>query len=73
MAVGFAKAGETNPSTVYCTVSNYRTDGKLEAKNIMVWKEQAKSDKYSLFVHTKNGGTLTGIKGHVTIKKSNGK
>lgn len=70
LAVGFAKAGIDNPSTTYVTVSNKRTDGKLETKSgPHVWKKPLKSGKYRLFIHTK-GGDLEKVSGAVVIVKA---
>lgn len=70
LAVGFAKAGIDNPSTTYVTVSNKRTDGKLEVKSgPHVWKKPLKSGKYRLFIHTK-GGDLEKVSGAVVIVKA---
>lgn len=70
LAVGFAKAGIDNPSTTYVTVSNKRTDGKLEVKSgPHVWKKPLKAGKYRLFIHTK-GGDLEKVSGAVVIVKA---
>ena len=54
LTVGFAKAGDKNPSTVYTTVSNNRTDDELEIHaGPLAWG--GADGKYSLFVHAKSG------------------
>lgn len=68
LIVGFAKPEQKNPSTTYHTISNPRTDGKLEIKSgAMAWKVQ--SGKYSLFIHSTEGA-LTDVNGKVTIVKN---
>ena len=67
---GFAKPGQAKPNPAYCTVSNRRTDGKLEIENnSAIWISPLKPGEYRLFVHTE-GGVLTGVEGTVTITKA---
>lgn len=67
LSVGFAKAGEKRPSTVYKTITNRRMDGKLEVKSdSMVWESPAEPGEYSLFVYAPSG-ELTKVSGQVTI------
>lgn len=67
LAVGFARPGEQNPKTVYHTISNKRSDGKLEVKSdAFQWKDPAGTGKYSLFVHAEDG-ILKNIKGEIII------
>ncbi len=67
---GFAKPGQAKPNPTYCTVSNRRTDGKLEIENnSAIWISPLKPGEYRLFVHTE-GGVLTGVEGTVTITKA---
>lgn len=68
--VGFAKPGQTKPDIRYNMISNRRTDERLEVKSgAMVWKDPVKPGAYSLFVHTE-GGTVTNVKGYITIIKA---
>lgn len=68
--VGFAKPGQTKPDIRYNMISNRRTDERLEVKSgAMVWKDPVKPEEYSLFVHTE-GGTVTNVKGYITIIKA---
>lgn len=69
--VGFAKAGETNPDTVYCHISNKRqNNSKLEiVSDNMVWGDIPGTGIYSLYVHTR-GGNLKNVTGSVRIVKA---
>lgn len=68
--VGFAKAGSGDPSVTYHTVSNHRTDGKLQVRaGGFVWKKPLKPGKYRLFIHTKEGN-LRKVEGAVVIVRS---
>lgn len=68
--VGFAKAGSGDPSVTYHTVSNRRTDGKLQVRaGGFAWKKPLKPGKYRLFIHTKEGD-LRKVEGAVVIVRS---
>ena len=68
--VGFARAGSKNPDVTYHTVSNRRTDEKLEVRSgPYVWKKPLKAGKYQLFVRTK-GADLEKVDGAVVIVKA---
>lgn len=68
--VGFAKAGSGVPGVTYHTVSNYRTDGKLQVRaGGFAWKKPLKPGKYRLFIHTKEGD-LKKVEGAVVIVRS---
>ena len=70
LSVGFAKTGTKKPRTTYHTVSNRRTDGKLEVRDDgFVWKKPLEPGEYSLFVHTRESD-LKHVSGVVVIAKA---
>ncbi len=67
LSVGFAKAGDKKPRTVYKTITSRRMDGKLEVKSdSMVWESPVEPGEYSLFVYAP-AGELAKVSGQVTI------
>lgn len=68
ITVGFARSAAGRPNTTYNTISNIKQDGVLKIETDD-FKWVLSPGEYSLFIYAK-GGNLSGVKGYVTIIKS---